>query len=718
MIQIADAPIGAVLEFAPLPPFARADDILADALVLLDPPTLMSVTDAAEAYVRVPVAGDWQAFDRWQTPYLVEPADMTQSRRYQGAAFVGPAQSGKTFMLQTVAAHAVTCDPRPTLIAHMTATDRNNWVEEKFDPMIDNSPELRRRLGKGREDSTFGRKRFSGMRITMGFPTAQMFSSHTYGLVLLTDYDRMKATLGPADRPEGRPFPMARQRVKTYMSRGMVLAESAPNYPVRDPAWSCPPDQPHLLPPVDGGIVMLYNDGTRGRWYWECRDCGDEFEPRIDRLRYDASLDPGACGEQAEMQCPHCGSLIAHRHKVEMNRAALKGRGGWRHERSDGSVAGIDDPGIRSTDVVSYALNGAAASFASWREIVIKRENALREFAVSGDDTDLATVHYNDIGVPHQRPKIDGEDELTVQKLRDAALPVAKGVAPSWTRFVTISVDVQSSYFPVQVMAWDALGNAMVIDRFDLTEPPEDAPDAQRDADGNRRRLQPAVYKEDWRVLVPLIDRIVPVEGADYGLRPVGVSVDFQGEPGVSDNAEAFWKGRRSAQQGGRWFLTRGEGGFRVPFRVVHELPDRASKGKKARGVKLLKIATDRIKDTVSACLARAVAGAAGAIHLGTWMMEEAQVGEFIAEERTGKGWVKKKGARRNEGLDLMVQARALAEHMGLAKINPEAPPPWAIGGPENVNAVRRDPDAVEAAALDTAAPVRKRRSRMAGRFL
>jgi len=715
MPEITDAPIGAILPFRPLPAHARVEDVLADCLPLLDPPSLMSVTDAAERYVRVPVAGDWQPFDREQTPYLVEPADMTQSRRFQGAAFVGPAQSGKTFMLQTVVAHGVMCDPRPTLVAHMTATDRNTWVEQKLDPMIQNSPELRDRLGQGREDSTFGRKRFRGMRVTLGYPTAQMFSSATYGLVCLTDYDRMRQTLGPADRPEGRPFPMARQRVKSFMSRGMVLAESAPNFPALDDDWSGQNGAPHMLPPTEGGIALLYNQGTRARLYWECPDCGGEFEPRIDRLYYDPDLDPGAAGEAAQMPCPHCGSLIDHRHKVELNRNILRGKGGWRHEKSDGSIGAIDDADIRSTDIVSWALNGAAAAFASWREIVTKLEVALQTFEDLDDATDLATVHYNDIGVPHQRPKDEDKAELSEQALKDAAQDLPKGVAPSWTRFVTITADTQGTYFPVQVTAFDAQGNGIVVDRFDLTEPPADAPNAEADEDGNRRRLQPGVYRKDWDVLAGLEDRVIPVDGENYGLKPLACVVDFQGEPGVSDNAEAFLKGRRAIGAGNRWYLYRGEGGFRVPFRVVHERPDRASKGGKARGIKLLRIATDRMKDTVMAKLSRGVVGAANGLYLASWAQETELPAEMLSEERMGKGYVKKKGVRRNETLDLTVLAQAVAEHKGLLKINPDAPPGWALGGLQNSYAVELEASEPDQAQKPTEVPTDRPKRRRGG---
>lgn len=676
MVVIRDARIGALRSFAPLPGLTTPEEILADALPMLDPPSRLSVTEAAERYINVQVQGAWQGFDRSVTPYMVEPSDVTQSRLFKVVAFMGPSQSGKTMMLQTVSLHAVTCDQNPTLIVHMSRPERDKWVEEKLNQLICNSPEVYSRLGRGRDDDTFSRKRFRGMRLLIGYPTPQVLSGGTYKTVLLTDLDHMPLVLGGKDNPEGAPVRMAVQRIKSYLSRGCVLAESSPAYPVTDPGWQPDPAAPHALPPVKGGIARLYNDGTRARLYWECPDCGGEFEPRFDRLRYDDSLDPGTAGAGAEMECPHCGTLIAHRHKMELNRAILKGRGGWRHEGPEGQLLALGDAGMKRTDIASYALNGAAATFASWRNLVAQYETARRQADLLGDETDLATTFYTEIGLPYCPRKAGAEDEIGTDFLRAHARDTPRGVAPAWTRFVTVSVDVQGTYFAVQVTAWSETGTAQIIDRFELSAPP----------DGAERVLDPATLIGDWSVLLPLGRRVWPVEGTDYGLRALALAIDYQGRPGVSDNAEAFWRARRKGAGPGRWFITRGHGGFHHGSRIWYASPERKSGGGKGRNIKLLNMATDRLKDTVFAMLGRVGTGE-GALFAGRWMTE-AQIAELVAEERLSKGWDKKPGQVRNETLDLSVQARALAEQKGLLRLDPAALPDWALGGRENPNAV------------------------------
>lgn len=715
MVEMLDRGMGILSRIPPLPPFVTPEELVADALPLLDPPSRITVTDAAERSLRVPVAGKWSSYDRDLTPYTVEPQDISQSRRFKGVVFVGPSQSGKSQMLLSVAAHAITCAPGPVQLIHMTKTDADAWVEEKLDPAIFNSPHLFERLGKARDDSTFSRKRFKGMRLGIGYPVPNQLSSRSQRMVLLTDYDHMPQRLGPKDAPEASPWGMALQRIRTFLSRGCVFAESTPAFPVDEDNARKPSGlEPHLLPAATGGVVNLYNDGTRGRWYWECPDCEDLFEPTHERLDYNSDLDPGEAGETATMVCPHCGSVLAHRHKAELNRRAMRHHGGWLHEGRDVDEATgrrrlvrIDDAGVRNTPFATYAFNGAAAAFASWSGLVERYETARRTMEATGDDLDFAGVHYTEIGVPYRRKRDEDEDGLTVELLRQHALSVVKGIAPSWTRFITVMVDVQGNRFEVMVMAWGADGERVAIERYAIHQPPDDAPSAKGD-DGKYRAVDPGRYAEDADVLAELADRVFPVDGADWGLKPVAVVVDFGGPKGWADNAEKFWRKQARLGRGGRFYLSIGRGGFNQRDRVWHESPERASGGKKARGIKLLNMAVDRLKDSVIAALGR-IDTPINAQHIPVWMSAE-HVAEHLAEVRGEKGWEPRKGILRNEGLDHSVQGLAIAEHLGINRVNWEAPPEWCILGRMNANAValERQNDATSAKETEEATPPRK----------
>ena len=172
------------------------------------------------------------------------------------------------------------------------------------------------------------------------------------------------------------------------------------------------------------------------------------------------------------------------------------------------------------------------------------------------------------------------------------------------------------------------------------------------------------------------------------GLRPVMVSIDSHGEPGVTDRAYAFWRKCRGLGLGARFRLTRGRGGP-THKRAVLGYPEAAHAGRKqvARDVPIITIATDRLKDEISASLTRDEPGP-GAYHLFE-TLDPSVFSELSAERRTDKGWERKAGGRRNEALDLAVYGKALAIVMRAEKIDWLNPPDWARPAAENVFAVK-----------------------------
>ncbi len=669
MLVMPERGRGDIPELPPMPPYAGAGVALRRALPSLAPATRMGVVEAAERFMKVNANGRWTDFDRDVTPYMVEPANMIASRLYRELIFVGPARAGKTVMLLQGVSHLVMCDPGICHITHMTENTATKWVDEELMPMIENSPELAKRQGRGRSDRNQLSKKFiGGAKVTIGPPTKANLSGRTIRLVLFTDLDRMPLTIGK----EGAPFAMGAKRNETLGSRGMTVAEASPGHLVEDPEWSA--NSPHELPPA-AGIVELYNGGTRARWYWDCPDCDKPFEPRFARLDYDRTLLPAEAGAAAVMLCPHCGGCIAHRQKVDLNR-----RGYWLHETAPRGLARLESGDVLKSDRVSYHLNGAAAAFAPWSRLVGKFETARRTYEATRDERALQVTVNTDQGLPYLSKALAGEGALTVEDLRKLVKPLPQKVAPDWARFLIASVDVQKHRFDVMITAFGIDGRAAVIDRFVLHTPPEGAPNA------GDRMLDPSKYLEDWEVLRDLLTTPYPVQGAGLALVPMAVGCDFHGEPGVSDRATAFWQARRKEREADRWFFICGHGGFRVDGRFWYKAPTRANDGARARDIKLLNIATDRFKDTIFAGLAREDGGA-GALILGNWMPDD-RLKEYCAEARKTKGWEKRPNMPRNENIDLSCYAQAVAEHKGLNRLDPDAPKLWALGGLQNPFAV------------------------------
>lgn len=665
-------------DYEPLPPYTDPRSALRSALPALRPAEQISVTESAERYMRVNVSGQWQPFRRDVTPYMVEPTDMIASRAYRGLVFAGPSQSGKTLMLQSAVAYTIRSDPGRVALFQMTRDAAAEFERNKLAPMVRNSPDLRARQATGRGADNMYQKLFTGgTQLTLDWPTITKLSSASIRLVLGTDYDHFPESIDG----EGDAFTLMRARARSFMSRGMVVVESSPAAPLVDENWRA--ETPHDCPPVRYGVLALYPQGTRGRWYWPCPKCGAQFEPSFRRLIWPDSADPAEAGEATVMKCPHCAETFGHELKRELN-----GAGRWLHETADGGVASLASGTVRRTDTLSYWLDGAAAAFSTWAELVQQYCQAVQRFEMTGDEEALKTAYNTGQAQPYMPRSASSEHEVTVQGLRDKARgnDIAKGIAPSWSRYITVSVDVQGTRFAVGVTAWGDDGRHQPIDRFDLFTPPKGAPGAKKTS-GEDRALNPFDIAEDWEVLVPLVDRSWPVEGGTWALRPVAIAVDMHGGGATTENAYRFYRGRRKAGQGRVWYLTRGQGGPHSD-RVWLKAPERASnKRKVANDIRILNMATDRLKDAVTASL-RLIEDGQNYCGVAEWMDEPFLV-EFTAERRTAKGWEKRPGMVRNESFDHLVQARALHILIGGERVNASAPPEWAQVGPGSTYSVQ-----------------------------
>lgn len=664
----------------PLPPYTDPRSALKLALPALRPAEQISVTQSAEKYMRVNVSGQWQPFRADVAPYMVEPSDMSASRAFRGLVFAGPTQSGKTQMLQTIIAHHIMSDPGRVALFQMTRDAAALMEREKIGPMIYNSPEIKARVAMGRGSDTIFQKLFTGgTHLTLDWPTPEKLASTTVKVLLATDFDR--PAWGNGSIGDGDPYTQMRSRTRTFLSRGMVVIESSPGAPIIDENWT--PKSPHDCAPVKYGVLSLYPSGTRGRWYVPCALCDAPFEMTFGKLVYPDSADPAEAGEAARMRCPHCRGTFGHELKRELNAC-----GHWLHESApneDGkiSLVRVDDPRLRRTDLLSYHLDGANAAFSTWADLVSAYRDGLDHFEATGDEEKLKAAVNTGQAQPYLPRSASSEMEISVDALKDKARenPIKQGVAPSWTRYVTVSIDVQGTYFSVGVTAWGEGGKHQPIDRYDLITPPKSAPLAEG------RVLKPGDYAEDWAVLEALETQVWPVDGTIWGLRARSLAVDLHGPGNTTDHAYRFYRGRRKAGQHRRWYLTRGSGGLNHSDRVWLKAPERArGKRRVASDIEILNMATDRLKDAVAVSL-RLTEDGQNICLIGDWM-EARTLTEFTAERRTQSGWEKRPGMVRNESLDHLVQARAQHIIIQAEKIDWDRPPRWAVLSDDNDYAV------------------------------
>lgn len=648
-------------------PYASVEAMRADAAEPIKPPRRLKVSESAEAYVYIHQPGGFSGWYRNDaTPYLVEPMDTLQSREHNTVCLVGPAQSAKTQVGINWLAHSVVADPADMLIVQTTRVTARDFSRRRIDRLHRYSPQIRERLLPSKQDdNTFDKFYAGGNIVSIGWPSISELSGRPIPRGWLTDFDRMPADVDD----EGSAYSLLMQRIRSFMSRGMVLVESTPGGEVPRKAFI--PTSPHEAPPTTG-ILSIYNNGDRRRWYWPCAHCEEFFEPTFDLLVWDQDdRDLQAAADSVRMACPINGCSIEPAVKAELNRAAHWLREFQRIERTPGGGHRIVGEARRS-NIASFWLQGPAAAFQTWQGLVIEYLQAMAEFERTGNTESLKTTVQASQGRPYKPPIPEGA--RLPEQLQARAEDLGERIVPRGVRLLIPAVDVQKGRFEVQVHGFGVDLEQWIVDRFSLTT------SARPDGRGGFLPLNPASYLEDWNVLIEqVLRRAYACEGhPNWRMSPIMVPCDSGGEAGVTERAYAFWLSLIAKKLHRRLMLVKGDGRLSAP-RLHRSFPDHDRSDRKARAagkVPVWRLNTNMIKDGLANDLARDVVGR-GYVHFPAWLPMD-WFAELCAEDRTERGWERGDDSDPNEAIDLMGYARAGLIRIGGERINWKVPPPWA----------------------------------------
>lgn len=650
------------------------------------PPKRVTVAEGAAdtLFIRQPggYTGYWSADE---TPYMIEPMNMTASRLHESVCFVGPARTGKTMgLIDGWMAHCIACDPGDMLIVQMTQDKARDFSKTRVDRAIANSPKLESMLGSDSNDDNTHDKLFkNGMWLKIGWPTASQLSGSDYRYVGITDYDRIQDDING----EGSAFKLGLKRTTTFMSRGMCTVESSPGRDIVDPKWEAA--SPHEAPPVSG-ILGIYNQSDRRRWHWSCPDCGDYFEATpglgLFRLPKDAvlldmirSVDIDLLAKQYnKITCPCCGSVFGDTHKYQMNkRGRWVGEGQWVEQ--DGTICGTP----MSSSIAGYWLGGVAAAYQSWTSLITRYLQGLREYALNGSEETLKATTNTDQGMPYTSRLLLEAVENQGDPVSRKEVDLERFIVPDDARFLAASVDVQggsNARFVVEVHAIGAHFEAWVIDRYNIEI-------SEREGMGSDfAPLDPASYQEDWDMLTKhVVNATYRLNEEGKELRIKMIAVDTGGEhkkktdpnkrgEGVSEKAYKWYRNLRKQGKHANVMLLKGASTASAPI-IRQTLVGAQVKGQEG-DIPLFMVNTNLLKDQVSTAIKRRTPGP-NYMHYPDWL-PKSYFDELSAEVRNPNGtWMQVK--KRNEAFDLHGYIRAACLRLGVDKIsNWDNAPLWA----------------------------------------
>lgn len=682
--------------------------LVLDLAGIFKPPERLTVAEAAFKYVHLsdPPKYDGPYLPN-ETPYMIEPMNLSVSRDHTAIIFCGPAQSGKTQgIVLNVMAYFIMCNPMDIILYHMSQRAARDFSIRRIDRMQRHSKHIKSQVREGEHaDNVHDKRYLSGMMLSISWPSINEMSSKPCPIVMFTDYERMPDDIDG----EGSPFILGQKRTQTYRNMGLTIVDSSPGRPIEEESEEerLRVKGAHEAPPCKG-ILSLYNQGDRRRWYWPCTECGEFFEPSFSLLTYnrfttaDGKKIPLSIHEAAQttkMACPNNGCLIDEIKKREMN---LKGV--WLREGEK-----IDKFGNRSgtglvSKTASYWLKGPAATYITWKEMVTKFLNAEDAYERTRDQTELQATVNTDQAEPY-KPK-GSESARVADDLQKAALKeLPAKMVPLDVRALMAHVDVQNNMFVVQVhgVRPGKPYDIVVIDRFSVRK------SERLDADGERLWVKPHSYLEDWNVLIEeVINKKYPLETEDGEMAISHTFCDSGGKGrshakqtseemegrGVTFNAYNFWRKLKKEGVADRFTLVKGDSNRASP-RAHLEYPDAERKDRSAgaRGeIPVLFLNVNSLKDTLNALLGRDESGGeegGGKIDFPAWL-PRSWFEELVSEHMTTQGWMKI-GSRRNEAWDLLAYCIGSLVWKRVEKVNWASPPPWLAPWEENPRITWRD---------------------------
>lgn len=360
------------------------------------------------------ITGKWR---NENAPHTVEIVDNSIEPRVRQLTLVGGSQWGKTETINTVIGYRIDVRPCAILLMQPTDTDARDYVRDKLEPMIEQTPCLRARVSKRNnwdQMSSTLKKVFPGGWLRVGTAKSPSFKrQRSAGLVITDDID----AIVKGQTREGSPIFLLKSRTTTYRD-SLIIVSSTPTIENESPVWD------------------EWLNSSMAKWHVTCPDCGNEFYFDSFKLLWDKETDMFGkvvrqFPETAHYVCEGCGLVI----NEKMRRAMLlKGR--WIHEHPE------------VTDNLGYWLPTISSTLSSF-------EYVAKKIIEAGEDPEKQeTLHNTVFGLPYK--KLQGEeinpDDL-IKRVEDY-IDLKNKLIPNEVLFLACSIDRQHNRLEILVRGY------------------------------------------------------------------------------------------------------------------------------------------------------------------------------------------------------------------------------------------------------------------------
>lgn len=376
------------------------------AMVHLRPPEKLSPSEWAERHIRIPAGNALPGPIRFaNVPYQRQPLDMVADPECRQVTLMWGAQLGKTQVLNCSIAYYIAQRPASQMVMQPSQGDLQTWLETKLQPLIDSTPEVRRRMAKPRGRAGVNNQRLKsypgGFLMFSWAGSAKTMRGRSAPIIYPDEVDGYEVT------SEGHPVSLLWERAKTFGSQRKLVCTSTPT--LRGTSY----------------IEAAYLAGDRRRYWIPCPHCQAWQTLEWEFVVWGKDPDTGEdLADTASYHCRHCGAEITDGHKVQAVR-----RGEWRAERPFRGHA-------------SFHLSELYSPFRRWRDIV-------ESYLQKRDTDDLQTFVNVSLAQTWEETGEQAAPEQLMARAEEYRAQVPAGAV-----FLTAGVDMQMDRLEVEVVGW------------------------------------------------------------------------------------------------------------------------------------------------------------------------------------------------------------------------------------------------------------------------
>lgn len=387
------------------------------------PPPIVAPSSFAESEIILPGSANAIPGPLRLAPYQRELVDAIADDDVEIIVFMLSSQTGKSISIDAMLGYCVGCAPGPMLHVSPTGARSEDFVRDRFDPLVAASPTLRSLIGTG-QDTRKGSTGGANSLASKSFPGGQLNFASSYKpdelaaraikFLFLDEIDRFAHSAGI----EGDPIGLAIKRTKTFEGKGRKIV-----------IVSTPTSR------TGSRINQWYQRGDQRKFVVTCPDCEHLAPFSFENLKWEEGK-PAT----AHLVCEECGTV----HTEAQRRTMIEG-GRW-------EATTTSEPGIRS-----YHLNELASKFSTLESVAQQAEDAKTpEQKQAFYNTTLAQVY--DAGT---------EVELSSSELQQRAEAVGQPYNSN-ILFITAGVDVQGNRLECTFLAHQADGTQTVLNHLKL----------------------------------------------------------------------------------------------------------------------------------------------------------------------------------------------------------------------------------------------------------